>query len=230
MKRREFIIGTTLGLTAVQVPSPLVARVKFSGNPFTLGVASGDVTEDSVVLWTRLAPEPLAADGGIKDGAIPVHWELFQDETMQTPIRQGEELAIPQLAHSVHVDVQNLGPRSGILVPVFRGQTHLGTGSYKDPARSAGSQAASIRFVTASCQNYTHGYFIAYDHIIADNPDFVVHLGDYIYETSYDETFRRHETEAMPLTLDGYRRRHALYKTDESPQTGSRQSAFLLPH
>ena len=171
MKRREFIIGTTLGLTAAQVPSPLVARVKFSGNPFTLGVASGDVTEDSVVLWTRLAPEPLAADGGIKDGAIPVHWELFQDETMQTPIRQGEELAIPQLAHSVHVDVQNLDPGREYWYRFSAGSQASEPGRTKTlPAVT--SQAESIRFVTASCQNYTHGYFIAYDHIIADEPGF----------------------------------------------------------
>ncbi len=215
MKRREFIIGTTLGLASAQVPSPLVAGVKFSRNPFTLGVASGDVTEDSVVLWTRLAPEPLAVDSGIKDVAIPVHWELFQDEAMQTPIRQGEELAIPQLAHSVHVDVQNLEPGQEYWYRFSVGKHTTEPGRTKTlPA--AGSQPASVRFVTVSCQNYTHGYFVAYDHIIADNPDFVIHLGDYIYETSYGETFRRHETEDMPFTLDGYRRRHALYKTDES--------------
>ena len=57
MKRRDFIIRTALGLSAAQVSAPLVAGVKFSRNPFTLGVASGDVTQDSVVLWTRLAPE-----------------------------------------------------------------------------------------------------------------------------------------------------------------------------
>ena len=214
MNRRDFIIGTALGLTTAQVPGPLVAATKFSRNPFTLGVASGDVTEDSVVLWTRLAPEPQAADGGIKDGAIPVHWELFQDETMLTPIRQGEELAIPQLAHSVHVDVQKLDPGRDYWYRFSVGAQVSELGRTKTlPA--VNSQAESIRFVTASCQNYTHGYFIAYDHIIADDPDFVVHLGDYIYDTSYDETFRKHETETMPVTLTDFRRRHALYKTDE---------------
>ena len=215
MKRRDFIISTTLGLAAAQVSAPLVAEVKFAGNPFTLGVASGDVTQDSVVLWTRLAPEPLAADGGMDQVATPVRWELFQDEGMRQLVRQGEELAVPLLAHSVHVDIQGLEPEREYWY-------RFSTGSYtSQPGRTktlpaAGSRPASVRFVTASCQNYTHGHFIAYDHIIADNPDFVLHLGDYIYETSYGETFRRHETEDMPFTLDGYRRRHALYKTDES--------------
>ena len=214
MKRREFIIGTTLGLTAARFPPPLAAGVKFPRNPFTLGVASGDVTADSVVLWTRLAPEPLAADGGIKDNAIPVRWEIFQDKIMQRPIRQGEELAIPQLAHSVHVDVQGLSPSQEYWYRFSVGTHTSETGRTRTLPAVIG-QPESIRFVTASCQNYTHGYFVAYDHIIADDPDFVVHLGDYIYDTSYDETFRKHETEAMPVTLTDFRRRHALYKTDE---------------
>ena len=201
-------------MTAAHGQAPLFAGTKFSSNPFTLGVASGDVTEDSVVLWTRLAPEPLAVDGGIKDGAIPVHWELFQDETMQQSIRQGEELAIPQLAHSVHIDVQGLEPAREYWYR-FSVDAHASEPGRTKTLTAVDSQPDTVRFVTASCQNYTHGYFVAYNYIIADEPDFVVHLGDYIYDTSYDETFRRHETEAMPVTLADYRRRHALYKTDE---------------
>ena len=215
MKRREFIISTAMGLTAVQIPAPLVAEVKFARNPFTVGVASGDVTQDSVVLWTRLAPEPLSADGGMGQDVIPVHWELFQDENMQLPIREGEEPAVPQLAHSVHVDIRGLEPGREYWYR-FSAGTYTSEAGRTRTLSAAGSHPASVRFVTASCQNYTHGSFVAYDHIIADDPDFVIHLGDYIYETSYGETFRRHETEDMPFTLDGYRRRHALYKTDES--------------
>ena len=215
MKRRNFIISTTLGLAAAQVPVPIAAKAGFARNPFTLGVASGDVTQDSVVLWTRLAPEPLAADGGLGRDAIPVRWELFQDKEMQQLNRQGEEYAVPQLAHSIHVDVQGLDPGREYWYRFSTGTHTSETGRTKTlPALD--SQIEAIRFVTVSCQNYTHGYFIAYDHIIADDPDFVIHLGDYIYETSYGVTFRRHETEVMPLTLDGFRRRHALYKTDEN--------------
>ena len=215
MKRRDFIISTTLGLAAAHVSAPLVAEARFARNPFTLGVASGDATQDSVVLWTRLAPEPLAADGGLGQDAIPVHWELFRDEAMQQPIKAGEELAIPLLAHSVHVDLQGLEPGREYWYRFSAGSHTSETGRTKTLPALDG-QTESVRFVTVSCQNYTHGYFIAYDHIVADNPDFVVHLGDYIYETSYGETFRKHEVEDMPFTLDGFRRRHALYKTDAS--------------
>ena len=169
------------------------------------------------MLWTRLAPQPLAADGGVGQGAISVHWELFQDEGMQRPMRQGEVLAIPQLAHSVHVDVRDLEPGQEYWYRFDVG-THASEPGRTKTLPAVGSQPTSMRFVTASCQNYTHGYFVAYKHIIADKPDFVLHLGDYIYDTSYGETFRRHETEAMPTTLDAYRRRHAQYKTAEHLQ------------
>ena len=215
MKRRDFIIGTSAGLAASSIAAPLTAEINRSGYLFTLGVASGDVTQDSVVLWTRLAPQPQAADGGMAQDVLPVHWELFEDERMRRRIRHGEELAMPELAHSIHVDVQGLEPGKEYWYRFSTGTYRSETGRTKTlPA--PGSQVESIRFVTASCQNYTHGYFVAYEHIIADNPDFVVHLGDYIYETSYGETFRRHEVEDMPFTLDGFRRRHALYKTDAS--------------
>ena len=215
MKRRDFIIRTGLGFAAVHTPALAVAESRFTGNPFTLGVASGDVTHDSVVLWTRLAPQPLAADGGLGQDAIPVRWELFRDEDMQQLIRNGEEAAAPRLAHSVHADIRGLEPEREYWYRFSAGSYTSEKGRTRTlPA--PGSKPDAVRFVTVSCQNYTHGYFIAYDHIVADNPDFVLHLGDYIYETSYGETFRRHETEPMPPTLDGFRRRHALYKTDEN--------------
>ena len=64
--RRRFLY-TTGGLAGLVATSRLQALTQtvtpsFSSNPFTLGVASGDPLPDSVVLWTRLAPEPLAVD------------------------------------------------------------------------------------------------------------------------------------------------------------------------
>ena len=217
MKRRDFIIRTVSGLAAAQVPAPLVAGARFSRNPFTLGVASGDVTEHSVVLWTRLAPEPMAADGGVKQGAVPVRWELSPDADMRQVIRQGETTALPRFAHSVHIDIQGLEPGREYWYRFFVASHASEPGRTKTLPPTNG-HPESIRFATASCQNYTHGYFVAYDHLLADNPDFVIHLGDYIYDTSFGQTFRKHDTERAPVTLTDYRRRHALYKTDKHLQ------------
>jgi len=217
MNRRGFLLQALLGMTATQIKAPLAHNIEFSVNPFTLGIASGDVTESSVVLWSRLAPEPSKAGGGMESFSVPVQWELSLDAKMSRIIQRGELLAEPALAHSVHVDVQNLESSREYWYR-FTAATHKSqigrtkTLPYKD------SHTESVRFITCSCQNYTHGYFVAYEHMISDRPDFVIHLGDYIYDTSFGETFRKHDRENAPSTLADYRRRHALYKTDRHLQ------------
>ena len=63
--------------------------------------------------------------------------------------------------------------------------------------------------------------------MVKDKPDFVIHLGDYIYDTSFGENFRQHETDQAPVTLNDFRRRHALYKTDKHLQQAHAQLPFL---
>ncbi|MFT7220584.1 MAG: alkaline phosphatase D, partial [Candidatus Azotimanducaceae bacterium] len=60
MDRRQFLIGAMAGIASAHVPRLVASDYQFSRDPFTLGIASGDVSDDAVVLWTRLAPEPLA--------------------------------------------------------------------------------------------------------------------------------------------------------------------------
>jgi alkaline phosphatase D len=214
MQRRIFLLKTLLGFGAAPLIAPLASGLELSSDPFTLGIASGDVTANSSVLWTRLAPEPLQADGGMAPVSVPVQWEIAEDAQMSQIVQWGDVLSTPALAHSVHVDVQRLEPGREYWY-------RFSTGSQRSPIGKTrtlpdgNSQLDSLRFVTASCQNYTHGYFTAYEHMVRDSPDFVIHLGDYIYDTSFGETFRQHETEQAPVTLADFRRRHARYKTDK---------------
>ncbi|MEO1016484.1 MAG: alkaline phosphatase D family protein, partial [Pseudomonadota bacterium] len=76
---------------------------------------------------------------------------------------------------------------------------------------------SSLRFASASCQHFEQGLFVAYDHMIDDDVDFLVHLGDYIYGVSRGD-FRDHIRKEEPVSLEDYRLRHALYKTDPSLQ------------
>ena len=226
MDRRGFLIRTLLGLGVAPLAARLASASQLSGNPFTLGIASGDATDDSVVLWTRLAPDPLAADGGMPDAGVRVQWELAADPDVSRVLRRGEVVAAPDLAHSVHVDLDGLEPNREywyrFIVPPYR----TVTGRTKTLPRGD-SDPGSVRFVVAACQNYTHGYFAAYDRMVEDNPDFVIHLGDYIYDTSYGETFRLHETEKRPVSVVDFRRRQALYKTDRQLQHAHAQIPFF---
>src|SRR5438093_13590326 len=112
MDRRAFLAASAR-IAALAALGPLGAcaqpsgPVKFDKYPFTLGVASGDPLPDGVVLWTRLAPDPLHG-GGMSAAPVDVAWEVARDEAMKDVARSGVTTASPDLAHSVHVEVSGL--------------------------------------------------------------------------------------------------------------------------
>src|SRR5690349_7852910 len=110
--RRRFVTRAAAGLAGLALLPGNGARAAtgVGAHPFTLGVASGDPTPDGAVLWTRLAPRPLEADGGMPDRRVAVRWWVAEDERMRRVVRHGTALAVPELAHSVHVEVEGLRP------------------------------------------------------------------------------------------------------------------------
>lgn len=126
----------------------VAARPRFSGYPFTLGVASGDPRPDGVALWTRLAPEPLARRGGMPEEAVGVRYEVATDEALRNVVRRGERMARPELAHSVHVELEGLQPNR---VYFYR----FAAGGYTSdesggPGRTK-TAPARLAFAVASC-------------------------------------------------------------------------------
>src|SRR4051794_4026942 len=104
--RREFLSALGAWGLAASAPHALAqaAAPRFSAYPFTLGVASGYPRPDGVTLWTRLAPAPDAADGGMAPANVPVRWEVATDEAFRTIVAAGNEAATSEWAHSIHVD------------------------------------------------------------------------------------------------------------------------------
>ncbi|MDG4825663.1 alkaline phosphatase D family protein [Asanoa sp. WMMD1127] len=206
------LAATVAGVSA----APVMADPKHELDPFTLGVASGDPLPDGVVLWTRLAPEPLIADGlgGMSGHVVPVLWEVAEDERFRRVVKRGLERATPELGHSVHAEVHGLRPdreyyyrfrTGGAVSPVGRTRT----------APSAHSRPRELSFAFVSCSNYPTGYFTAYRHLAEEELDLVLHLGDYIYEGPAAGTLGRpHLPAAEIFSLADYRVRHAQYKTD----------------
>jgi alkaline phosphatase D len=188
------------------------ARTPLPDAVFALGVASGDPLPDGVVLWTRLAPDPLHG-GGMPDRAVPVEWEVAEDERFRRVVRRGTAVARPELGHSVHVDVRGLRPGRDHWYR-FRAGTRL---SPAGRTRTAPHPRAlgSLRLALASCQNYQHGWFTPYADMRAQDPDVVLFVGDYIYESAPSAgAVRRHEGTGEPYTLEQYRNRHAQYRSD----------------
>lgn len=217
ISRRAFVIaGGSLALTASL--SRLRAHTRFESGPFGLGVASGSPTPTGVVLWTRIAPDPLAPLGGVTQATVPVRWEIANDEAMRDIVQHGNVTASAEGGFSVHVDVVGLKPGRWYFYRFFAGDETSPVGRTRTaPADDA--MLERLRFAVVSCQHYEHGYFGAYRHIIADNPDLIVFLGDYIYESSTKkgDIVRRHGS-PPPQTLDDYRRRYALYRSDPDLQ------------
>jgi alkaline phosphatase D len=155
---------------------------------------------------------------------VPVHYELAADVRFRRIVRTGTELALPSEGHSVHVDVRGLLPGRNYFYRFWAG-SHPSPIGYTRTAPAAHDRHGRIRFAVSSCQDYEDGYYTAYGRMLADDLDFVLFLGDYIYEGSpSDDKPRRHDGVGEPVTLDEYRARHALYKTD--PELQAAHAAF----
>ncbi|AZE93909.1 Alkaline phosphatase D [Pseudomonas orientalis] len=216
--RRRVLSGLAVA-TAFSILSPF-ARSAGVDYPFTLGVASGDPSPDGFVIWTRLAPLFNAEDGrGGLQRAVPVRWRVASDAAMTRIVQQGEVIATGRFAHSVHVEVAGLAAGR----PYWYQFEGLGAQSPIGQARTtpARHEMASARLGFVSCSHWERGYFSAYRHLAAEQPDLVFFLGDYIYESSYaadsGKVFRAHGS-GNAVSLRDYRNRYALYKTDPDLQ------------
>src|SRR5688572_27598753 len=223
MDRREFLkfTGALAGTAAFcQLRGDLAqATTPLSGYPFTLGVASGDPAPHGALLWTRLAPKIFEPDGGMPRRRLPVTWRVARDSRMRLVVRRGVALAAPELAHSVHVDVGGLDPRREYFFQ-FQYRDELSPVGRTRTAPRRSDRVGSLAFAFASCQKWDDGYYSAYRRMAEEDIDFVVHLGDYLYEYGIDEHggFRgvpvpdqfRSET----VTLERYRLQYSLYKSD----------------
>lgn len=228
--RRSFLATTSLAAAAWAaslVGGRAATVVPFSAYPFQLGVASGDPDSQGFVIWTRLAPVPLDG-GGMPEIPVEVSWQVAEDEAMTRVVKKGEVIARPEWAHSVHVEVDGLRPDRWYWYQ-FKAGTETSAVGRSRTMPAPGAPAERLKIAFASCQHYESGHYTAYDHMSADDPDIVLHLGDYIYEKSSGKTsaVRRHG-DGIILTLEAYRRRHALYRMDPSLMKMHQQVPWIV--
>jgi alkaline phosphatase D len=221
---------------------PFTPSARSTSDPFSLGVASGDPIDDGVMLWTRLAPDPLLPGGAMPAEAIEVGWEVAHDEAFQRIVRRGRVQARPEAAHTVHVDVRGLDADR-----VYWYRFHAGSGR-SDAGRSAagrsdshvspigrtrtaprpGAPLAECRFAFASCQKYEDGHYTAHRHLASEDVRMVLFLGDYIYEGPSDADAPRRHPLREAMTLDDYRQRYALYRSDPDLQRAHQAFPWLV--
>jgi alkaline phosphatase D len=234
LSRRELLkIAWLLGVGAVARPvttrgyqgTPL-----FNAYPFSLGVASGDPLPGGIVLWTRLAPQPLEG-GGMPMVGVPVQWEIARDSGFRSIAQKGEALARPELAHSVHVEVTGLEPGREYWYRFRAGNESSQVGRTKT-APPEGADVDRLHFAVCGCSHYETGFFTGYRRIAEEQFDFVFHTGDYIYESRADggrndRRVRQHTGDEIYSIID-YRNRYALYKSDPDLIAAHRSAPFVM--
>jgi alkaline phosphatase D len=183
---------------------------------FRHGVASGDPLDDRVILWTRLTTD--------SRDAVETRWKVATDPDLREIVAEGASASDPDGDQTVHVDATGLHPATeyhyafeaiGETSPVARTRTLPGPG------------AERLRMAMVSCAKYNAGYFNAYRRIAERELDFVLHLGDYIYEAAQNPPASQTPPADIgrvvdPLhecvTLDDYRKRYAHYRLDPDVQ------------
>jgi alkaline phosphatase D len=224
LRRRTFLLGGLAGTGAGLLAFRSASAAAY---PFTLGVASGEPSADGFVIWTRLAPTPLALDGfgGMPDSPVTVEWQVATDQYFGTVVANGSTTAVRDSAHSVHVTLTGLAAgreywyrfrSGGQISPVGRARTAPAVGT---------SPALTMLF--ASCAHYASGYFTAYRRMAEEHPDLMLHLGDYIYESGAADV--RAFAPAKEITgLADYRVRHAQYKSDVDLQAAHHAAPWVV--
>ncbi|MFE5854137.1 alkaline phosphatase D family protein [Streptomyces sp. NPDC056500] len=243
MTRRRLLDHTTaavalafgVGLPGTAHAAEIDAR-RITEDPFTLGIASGDPLPGSVLLWTRLAPSPYEPDGGMPFRRVRLRWEVAHDRRFTRIVRRGTAVSHPELHHSVHCEVNGLVEDRTYYYRFRAGRWISATGRTRT-APAPSSRVAALRFAAVSCQAYHHGYFTPYRHLADEELAVVFHLGDYLYEHPVSPVggARRLTGGPLPahfdretLTLEDYRLRYGLYKSDPDLKAAHAAHPFVL--
>ena len=210
--------------------------VRFDENPaavFTLGAASGDPAPNGIVLWTRIAPQAVTSSAG-----NVVAWEIATTPTFTgTQVLRGVASVSADSDYTVKVPVQHpsLRPFTTYYYRFLYNGTPTRACRFKT-LPSAGSVTSRVRIGYISCQDYTNGYYTALAHLANEDIDYVVHLGDYIYESIGDARFQAAQVRPLPnlpsggrvaASLEDYRSLYRTYRSDPNLQAVHERFAFI---
>ncbi|MGB1216512.1 MAG: alkaline phosphatase D family protein [Saprospiraceae bacterium] len=173
--------------------------------PFYHGVASGDPTSNSVMLWTRVTTDSTTA---------AIRWQIATDTGMVNIVNEGWTSTDASQDFTVKVDVSGLDPYTTYYYEFFSHDKYSLRGRTKTAPTGTHDR---LRFGVVSCSNFAHGYFHVYEKLVDRNDiDAVIHLGDYVYEYGDGEygDVRQLDPSTEMLTLADYRMRHSYYKLD----------------
>ncbi|KAL2819574.1 PhoD-like phosphatase-domain-containing protein [Aspergillus cavernicola] len=206
---------------------------------FTHGVASGDPYADSIILWTRVAPSMEASDSNTTvSGDVPLYdheneryakasshpicvdYRVFAEKTGRRVVDKGRAYTSSDIDYTVKVEATGLKAFTTYYYQFnVCGSDNTSPLGRTKTSPSAEQKTEEVKLAVHSCSNYPNGYFNAYGNVARkDNVDYVVHLGDYIYE--YESGVPGVDERAVVpqreiFSLYDYRTRLGQYRTDE---------------
>ena len=232
--RRNFLKTSAASIFTVAVSSAITGCAQtlinkpLSAIEFKHGVASGDPLSHALIIWTR-------ATTAQSNFEVTVAWELASDSQFKNIIRSGREQTDKSRDFTIKIDVQELAPNTEYFYRFIGLQTQSPIGRAKTLPINNVEQ---IKMAVVSCSNYPAGYFNAYtDAAKQKDLDVVLHLGDYIYEypmggyaTENAEKIGRQlaaDNSGEIITLSDYRKRYAIYRTDQGLQALHAAAPFI---
>ena len=234
LSRRHFLKSSGLAASCIAISTAITGcatdttSTKLSNIEFEHGVASGDPSSSAVIIWTRVQPLE-------KINTAQLVWELASDRDFTQVFRTGIVTTQRNQDFTVKVDVQQLKPAT---VYYYR---FIGANNTSQTGRTLTlpvNNVEQIKLVVVSCSNFPAGYFNAYHHASQlEDIDAVLHLGDYIYEypmggyatekaAEIGRALAPDNAEEI-ISLDDYRKRYAIYRTDKGLQALHAAAPFI---
>lgn len=219
MTRRSFIKASALGFGSTLIASGLhrsaLAAPNANGH-FMHGVASGDPLHHAVIIWTRFTP--------VESGDVSLIWEMAKDQSFTQKVAAGSVQTGPLQDYTVKIDVQDLQPDT---IYFYRFQCKNERSPIGQTRTLPEKNLEKLTLAAVSCSNFPAGFFHVYQAIAQqDDIDFILHLGDYIYEYGANgyATGQAQQLNRIPdpthecISLNDYRRRYQQYRTDRQLQ------------
>jgi alkaline phosphatase D len=208
--------GTTLPDGATKPLTP-TSPPDASDKVFPQGLASGDPRPDKVILWTRVEPQ---GAGKAQTDTIDVEVVIAKDEALTNVVARTTAKATPDADHTVRVSPTGLAAGTVYYYRFEAQGTTTRVGRTKTaPARDAD---VGVKFAFCSCQDYIGRYWHSWQALLDEKAplDFILYLGDYIYETVNDPRFQSTSPDREIKLPDGM--------DTSAEQNGSRTAAKTL--
>jgi alkaline phosphatase D len=239
LSRRKFIRNSVIAATGTfLLPSAFASCKKKDGNKedtfyegqgFYEGVASFDPSQDRVILWSRYTPSSQ------ETGKPIILLDVARDKDFKSLVVSQSVQADTKSDNTIYVDVSNLTSNTKYYYRFRSDTTQTVSVIGETKTLPAAGQSSEVKMAVVSCANFQSGLFNVYGAVAESDADFVVHLGDYIYEyqaggygtNTTPGIDRAHKPAGEIIKLEDYRERYRQYRSDKQLQKAHQLKPFI---